>query len=197
MVERPIRQTRRHEKYAHLSVPPGVIVRAISGLSAKYHAGSDGCIYCYSDYKTHRHKPKPFRLGANVSPSTGYPFVHIIEDGRRKTLSVHTLVCRAFHGPRPSPVHEVRHLDGDKVNGRPDNLAWGTPAENEADKRRHGRTAMGSKHGIAKLNEEAVRILRVAIPQGLWNPVDAAQVFDCDPSVIRAAVDGKNWKQVV
>lgn len=66
----------------------------------------------------------------------------------------------------------------------------------EADKRAHGTVACGSRHGIAKLNEEAVRILRVAIPRGLWNPVDAAKVFDCDPSVIRMAVRKKSWRHV-
>ena len=156
-------------------------MKSIPGISEKYKAGSDGHIYCYSNYKSHRNKPYPFRLKASVSPETGYPFVAIIEGGRRRTKNVHTLICLAFHGEKPSPIHETRHLDGSRTNCVPDNLAWGTPAENEADKRRHGRTAMGSKHGIAKLNEEAVRILRIAIPQGLWNSVDAAKVFGVDP----------------
>ena len=90
----------------------------------------------------------------------------------------------------------MRHLDGIRTNSLPENLCWGTQAENEADKRRHGTAAIGSRHGIAKLNEEAVRILRVAIPQGYWNPVDAAMVFGVDSSVIRAAVSGKSWRHV-
>ena len=176
-------------------IPDGVLVLPIPGLTAKYWAGSDGHLYCYSNHRTHRKKPYPFRLKPSIG-SEGYPMIAIIEGGKRRTRNVHTLICLAFHGPKPTPTHETRHLNGNKADTTPGNLAWGTPAQNEADKRRHGRTAMGSTHGIAKLNEEAVRILRVAIPQGLWNPVDAAKVFDVDPSVIRAAVTGKNWRQV-
>lgn len=167
----------------------------IPGFSSKYQAGSDGRIYCFSDFKTHARKPYPFPLSPS-NATTGYPFVQIIEGGRRRSSNVHTLVCLAFKGVKPSPIHETRHMDGNKENSLPSNLEWGTPAENEADKRRHGTVAEGSRHGIAKLNDEAVRILRIAIPQGLWNPVDAAKVFGVDPSVIRAAVKGKNWKHV-
>ncbi len=60
----------------------------------------------------------------------GYPRVRC---GRR-WLPVHVAVCLAFHG-RP----EVRHLDGDRTNARPENLAWGSHRENEQDKRRQKR----------------------------------------------------------
>lgn len=177
------------------SIPEGVTTKPIPGIDGRYVAGADGHVYCYSDARVNARKPRPFRLGESIG-STRYPFVALIERDRKRNKPVHVLICAAFHGPRPSMVHEVRHLDGSRDNNLPENLCWGTPAENEADKRRHGTVAEGSKHGIAKLNEEAVRILRLAIPQGLWNAVDAAKVFGVDPSVIRAAVAGKNWKHV-
>src|SRR5260221_14355915 len=37
---------------------------------------------------------------------------------------VHILVCNAFHGPKPSPDHEVAHGDGDSMNNRSGNLRW-------------------------------------------------------------------------
>lgn len=178
-----------------LAVPEGVTLLPIPGIESKYVAGSDGNIYCYSDARVNARKPKPFRVASSVG-SEGYPFVTIIERSRKRTKAVHVLICMAFHGPRPSDTHEVRHGDGTRTNTLPANLSWGTPAENEADKRRHGTVAQGSRHGIAKLTEEAVRILRIAIPQGLWNATDAAKVFGVDPSVIRAAVSGKNWRHV-
>jgi hypothetical protein len=178
-----------------IGVQEGIELKPVPGLEGKYSAGSDGHIYCYSTAKVNARKPVPFMVAEAIG-SAGYPFVAICGSGRKRTKAVHTLVCLAFHGPKPSPVHETRHLDGSRANNAPLNLCWGTGAENEQDKRRHGRVAEGSRHGIAKLNEEAVRILRVAIPQGLWNPIDAAKVFGVDPSVIRAAVNGKNWKHV-
>lgn len=176
-------------------LPNGVELRPVPGFDGKYHAGSDGKIYCFSDAKVNAKRPKPFRL-SEANNANDYPSVAVIHGGRRRTKHVHSLVCAAWHGPKPSPTHEVRHLDGIRTNNLPENLCWGTQAENEADKRRHGTAAIGSRHGIAKLNEEAVRILRVAIPQGYWNPVDAAMVFGVDSSVIRAAVSGKSWRHV-
>lgn len=178
-----------------LAVPEGVTLMQIPGVDSKYVAGSDGHIYCHSDARVNSRKPKPFRLAETLG-SEGYPFVTLIECGRKRTKSVHVLVCSAFHGPRPSTTSQVRHADGSRTNALPGNLSWGTSAENEADKRRHGTVAQGTRHGIAKLTEEAVRILRIAIPQGYWNPVDAAKAFGVDPSVIRAAVAGKSWRHV-
>ena len=71
---------------------------------------------------------------------TGYPVVRMVdEDGKRKKFKVHRLVCRAFHGEPPSEHHEVRHLDGNPLNNRAENLAWGTRSENAQDRVKHGR----------------------------------------------------------
>jgi hypothetical protein len=184
-------------RWAHLAVPEGVELRNIPGFPDKYIAGSDGHVYCLSDAPNRANRPRPFRMSEFVSKQTRYPTVVLINKRKAsQSYCVHALVCRAFHGPKPTPAHEVRHLDGTRDNNKPDNLCWGTAAENEADKRRHGRVAWGSRHGIAKLNEEAVRILRVAIPRGLWNYVDAAKVFGVETTTLMAAVKGHSWKHV-
>lgn len=41
------------------------------------------------------------------------------------------------HGLAPVENAETRHLDGDKVNNKPENLAWGTAKENALDRERH------------------------------------------------------------
>ena len=46
-------------------------------------------------------------------------------------VAVAVLVCLAFHGPP-----EVRHLNGDRQDNRPGNLAWGSHKDNERDKRK-------------------------------------------------------------
>lgn len=178
-----------------LGVPEGVTLAPIPNIDERYAAGSDGNIYCYSNARVNAKMPRPFRLQTFLWDGP-YPLVSVVVDGKRRCKSVHSLVCRAYHGVKPSPIHEVRHLDGVPTNSQPDNLCWGTPAENEADKRRHGTVAEGERQGIAKLTDEAVRILRASIPRGLWNPIDAAKVFGVDPSVIRCAVRGESWKHV-
>lgn len=76
----------------------------------------------------------------------GYPSVRILVNGKRKRLAVHVLVAMEYLPPRPSSRHELRHLDGDKLNSHVDNLAWGTALENAADRERHGRTSRGANH---------------------------------------------------
>lgn len=55
----------------------------------------------------------------------------------RKRVAI--LVQLAFAGPP-----EVRHLDGDRSNNRPDNLEWGSRWRNEQDKK-EGKDGIGGK----------------------------------------------------
>lgn len=79
----------------------------------------------------------PGRVLAAGPDGGGYPHVQLHRDGTSRTLRVHVLVAAAFHGPRPEGL-EVRHLDGDPTNNRPENLAYGTHSENMQDRTRHG-----------------------------------------------------------
>lgn len=57
--------------------------------------------------------------------------------GYGDTRYVHALVGEAFIGPRPEG-YVMRHLDGDRLNNRVENLLWGTPRENALDTLDHG-----------------------------------------------------------
>ena len=63
----------------------------------------------------------------------GYRHLNLHFGGRQHLRRVHHLVCEAFHGPRPSLKHQVRHLDGNKTNNNAENLAWGTNGQNSLD----------------------------------------------------------------
>lgn len=67
----------------------------------------------------------------------GYAAVDLWRDGRPRRRRVHVLVAAAFLGA-PPVGEEVRHLDGDRMNPRLANLAYGTRAENVADCLNHG-----------------------------------------------------------
>ena len=70
---------------------------------------------------------------------SGYPMVQLTSLGKRKTYRVHQLVCAAFHGEKPFPEAQVRHLDGSRENNHSSNLCWGSPSENACDRVKHGR----------------------------------------------------------
>ncbi|HEY5409268.1 MAG TPA: HNH endonuclease [Caulobacteraceae bacterium] len=62
---------------------------------------------------------------------TGYFSVHLCMHGVRCTRFVHRLVCRAWHGPPPTPEHQSDHFpDKTTTNNVPENLRWATRAEN-------------------------------------------------------------------
>ncbi len=92
----------------------------------------------------------------------GYPVVMLYRDDGRRLLGVHTLVCEAFHGPRPSPDHGVAHWDGNRANPLPGNLRWATQAENMADAIRHGRTTRLS----GRLSEDDITAIRERLAKG-------------------------------
>lgn len=68
----------------------------------------------------------------------GYLYLSLHKGGERERFAVHYLVLRAFVGPRPEGM-QACHNDGNNTNNRVENLRWGTPKENVADIKRHGR----------------------------------------------------------
>ncbi|VVE06914.1 HNH endonuclease [Pandoraea terrigena] len=92
---------------------------------------------------------------------SGYPCVRIVIGGKRRRVTVHSLVARTHIGPQPAPGYEIRHLDGNKLNAHYTNLAWGTRKENAADRELHGHTSRGEKHSAAiKASNHKERVIR-------------------------------------
>lgn len=110
-----------------------------------YSVAEDGRVFSES----HNWRGYGTRELAQDLNSHGYPRVRITVGGRRKVLLVHKAVAAAFLPPRPSKRHELRHKNGTPTDNRAANLAWGTRAENAADRDRHGRTSRGLAHSHA------------------------------------------------
>lgn len=89
----------------------------------------------------------------------GYLRFTTYEAGRWQQVSVHVMVCEAFHGPRPEG-HHAAHRNGIHIDNRASNLRWSTPTENEADKLDHGRRMQGETHHQCKLAESDVLEIR-------------------------------------
>lgn len=109
---------------------------------------------------------KPGRIVADYPHQNGYLFVTLyrplkVPEKGRGTVhkgyhrSIHSLVLEAFKGKRPKGK-VARHLDGNKVNNSPDNLKWGTYAENAEDAKRHGTFVLGEKNGYSKMTNDQV-----------------------------------------
>lgn len=70
----------------------------------------------------------------------GYFSLRLFKDGTKTRKNIHSLVVRSFRGPPTEKGLECRHLNGDPLDNRLENLVWGTSAENSADMVAHGRT---------------------------------------------------------
>lgn len=128
----------------------------IDGMTG-YYAGSDGRIYSSKNGKWGDDAtPRPL---ASAVLKNKYAAVAPRINGKNKTYTVHSLVNRAFNGA-PTKGQETRHLDGNRTNNVPSNLAWGTRTENMADTVAAGRVQRGSRHKGSKLTEENVLWIR-------------------------------------
>lgn len=118
-----------------------------------YEAGQDGSVWSVaSNWRGYG------RRELTQEPDQyGYLKVRIYRSGRRVRKQAHLMVCLAWHGERPSPAHEVRHLDGSRTNNDASNLAWGTRSENALDRQAHG-TCKAAENG--RLSAWKLRISR-------------------------------------
>lgn len=123
----------------------------------------------------------------------GYFVITPCVNGVITTRQVSHLVCEAFHGPKPADKDLVAHGDGNPQNNRPPNLRWATYIENEEDKRKHGRSAIGEKNPSSKLTESDVAAIRSADYSHYGSVVAAAKAYGCSKSLIHQIRKGDVW----
>ena len=123
----------------------------------------------------------------------GYRLVALSRDGVPKWLLVHRIVCSAFHGAAPSPVHHAAHCDGNPSNNHALNLRWATASENQLDRRKHATMFDGDTCHLARLNREQVEQIRSARgPRGLVSQLAAK--FGVSHSTISRIRNGEAWR---
>jgi ribosome-binding protein aMBF1 (putative translation factor) len=128
----------------------------------------------------------------------GYYRVQLRKDGKTTKRHVHILILEAFVGSCPSG-YQCRHLDGNPLNNRLDNICWGSPSENNRDKKRQGRPnggfERGEGHKMAKLTEDQVIEIRRLRFEGMTHKALAAR-FRVSKTLIHHIVNGHYWKHL-
>lgn len=143
------------------------------------------------------------KILAPVTRPDGYLQVNIV-GGYKHIVArrVHTLVCEAFHGPRPTPAHVVAHRDGIRNNCAASNLRWATIKENREDMKIHGTWPALEKHPRAQLTLEQAEAIRARhraqaktpagrVPRG-WRQSVAAE-FGVTVSCIKDILLDRAW----
>ena len=100
----------------------------------------------------------------------------------------HQRVCLEFHGPKPRPYDEVRHLCGNKLCIWPPHLAWGSRSENAIDTRDH------CTQPNQKLTSDQVNNIRTMYANGGWSHAALAAEFGCSKPNITSILNNRTWK---
>jgi len=124
----------------------------------------------------------------------GYLRVDLCCNAQRQTVSVHTLVCEAFHGPRPAGF-DAAHRDGAKTANTPENLIWATRAENVAHKKDHGTQTVGEAVANSVLTADNVIEIRARHAAGETG-VSIARVFGIRPQTVAKIVRRERWAHI-
>lgn len=90
-------------------------------------------------------------LKPHQNRSSGHLKVSVYRDGQQYRRGVHQLVALAFHGEPPAGKPFACHKDGDAGNCKPENIYWGSRAENTADMIRHNRRSVDSALTLTKV----------------------------------------------
>lgn len=90
----------------------------VGGYEGLYKVSNHGRVWTIK----RNHEKKPIVV-------KGYLMVSLSKNNKKKLVSVHRLVAKAFI-PNLENKREVNHLDEDKQNNHVENLRWVTPKEN-------------------------------------------------------------------
>lgn len=146
-------------------------------------------------YRDGRRRRYPGELVAtNPDKVDGYVRVSLRCMGKQEKCYLHTLVLTAFIGPA-AEGEECCHRDGDRANNRLDNLRWGTPKENAADKLKHGTQPRGEQAPNAVLTEAIVRKIRDEVSKG-QSKRSTARRLGVRYGTLMAVVSGRTWTHV-
>ncbi len=115
-----------------------------------------------------------------------------------KSKKVHRLVALAFLGPPPKHKSDINHLNGVKIDNRPENLEYATREENVTHAAAMGLRGdhRGSKNGRARLNETQVEKILRLYSTGRGSITEIAKLFGVGKSTIGYIVQGVTWSHL-
>lgn len=121
----------------------------------------------------------------------GYVQVSLSKFGVPYVRKVHRLVAGAFI-ERTDFDEDVNHKDACKHNNHWKNLEWCTHKENSEHAAGSDLMAFGSRHGLSKLKETDIPVIRQLFYQG-WSYRAISENFEVAPATISDVIKGKTW----
>lgn len=164
--------------------------KEVVGYEGLYEVSSTGRVRSLKFGKVRYFKLKPNK--------DGYVQAMLRKSGIKKNLSVHRLVCEAFHGPAPATKPFVNHRNGKKSDNRKKNLHWVSASENILHALDTGLAvrAKGESHGMAKLTEtQALEIYNLLITTNMTQKSIALK-YGVAREVVKDIKTGRSWNHI-
>lgn len=154
-----------------------------------YEVPDAGNVRSWKKNRNNAPPPTEPRLMKLITHSLGYKVVCLRIRNKQITCRVNRLVLIAW---KPKGRGICRHLNGDKLDNRVCNLAWGSYKENTEDSKKHGTFPIGEKVHNAKLSAKDVRAIRSSTL-----PVkELAVKYQVTNATIRAVFKRKLWSHL-
>ena len=169
-----------------------IIWRDIPGWETRYRISEYGDVMSKDMQVGAKGGKTAVRKGRMLTPvakSNRYLCVTLTDGTNRPQIAIHRLAARAFIGECPIGLH-VLHFDGNCLNNHFSNLRYGTPAENVADTKRHGRLRYGEDHANAKLTQADVDFIRSSYQSNK----ELAKRFDISQAHVSAVIRKRCWR---
>lgn len=172
--------------------------QAVKGYEGLYEVSSYGRVRSLP--REVHHGNLRMRLSGKIlkpcKSANGYYYATLSRGGKRKQMKelVHTLVLKAFVGPRPIGMECCHYPDKARTNNHLENLRWDTSSANHQDAIKHGYTY---RHA-AKLTDAQVRRIRKLLAnraeKGLLRKL--AKQFGVGLSAIYAIKSKRTWRHL-
>ena len=128
----------------------------------------------------------------------GYKIIRLIGENTIFKY-VHCLVLEIFVGPCPDGM-ECCHKNNNPCDNNLENLRWDTPKNNCIDRKTNGlhltKTPRGSKHGMSKLTEKEVLVIRKLVELKLFSQAKIARLFEITPTNVCDIIKRNTWKGI-
>lgn len=181
-------------------VSAGVLYKPVPMFPA-YRVGDDGTVW-----SSWRRIGLPKRHGSKmvigmewwkIKPRRSrYLNVTLYNNSGAHVKSVHQIVLESFVGPRPRGMQARHFPDRNPQNNRLENLRWGTPKANQADRIIHGTVLSGERCPAHKLSDDAVHAIREAYTSGAKSAAELGIEYGVWTNTIYTIVKRKTWKHI-